>query len=239
MLAPGEGEVSMTRPKAIVSWSGGKDCLVALDRVRDQYDVAALLTTVTPEFGRVSMHGVRVELVEQQAASLGLPLRRAEIPWPCCNDDYEGVMRAAWANFQAQGVDHVICGDLYLEDIRRYREERLFGAAACVFPLWGEGTHPLSREFLARGYRAVVCCVDTRALPATFAGRPYDEHFLADLPGGVDPCGENGEFHTFVHDGPTFAQPVPFRLGDIKLREERFAYCDLLPDNAGRPPHPL
>jgi uncharacterized protein (TIGR00290 family) len=220
----------MTRPKAIVSWSGGKDCLLALDRARDRCDVVALLTTVTPEFGRVSMHGVRIELIEQQAASLGLPLHRAAIPWPCRNEDYERVMRAAWADFQAQGAEHVICGDLFLEDIRRYREERLFGPAACVFPLWGEGTHSLARAFLDQGYEAVVCCVDTLVLPAAFAGRPYDEFFLADLPPGVDPCGERGEFHTFVHAGPTFARPVRFTLGERTLRDERFAYCDLVPE---------
>ena len=220
----------MAHPKAIVSWSGGKDCLLALDRARADYDVAALLTTVTPAFGRVSMHGVRVGLVEEQARRLGLPLHRVDLPWPCRNDDYERTMRAAWDGFRADGVTAAICGDLFLEDIRRYREDRLFGKAACVFPLWGEGTHPLSRRFLDRGYRATVCCVDTTALPATFAGRPYDEYFLADLPPGVDPCGERGEFHTFVHDGPGFAHPVRIRLGERTLRDERFSYCDLVPE---------
>ena len=138
-------------------------------------------------------------------------------------------MKGAWAEAQLQGVDAVICGDLFLEDVRRYREEHLFGAQACVFPLWHRPTRELAREFIGLGFRAVLCCVDTQALPADFAGREFDEALLRDLPASVDPCGESGEFHTFVHAGPLFETPIAFECGERVLREERFSYCDLLP----------
>ena len=217
------------KPKALVSWSGGKDCMLALWHARASYDVVALLTTVTREFGRISMHGVRVELLRQQAASLGISLEIVEIPHPCTNVIYEQAMKKAWAHAQAQGIDRVICGDLFLEDVRRYREERLFGAEPCVFPLWRRSTSELAREFMSLGFRAVLCCVDTQALPADFAGREYDEALLRNLPASVDPCGENGEFHTFVHAGPLFKTPIAFQRGERVLREQRFSYCDLLP----------
>jgi uncharacterized protein (TIGR00290 family) len=216
------------KPKALVSWSGGKDCLLALWHARQAFDIVALLTTVTREFDRVSMHGVRVELLRRQAESLGVPLRMVEIPHPCNNAIYELAMKDAWAEAQLQGVEAVICGDLFLEDIRRYREERLFGAQACVFPLWQRPTRELACEFIGLGFRAVLCCVDTQALPADFAGREFDEALLRDLPARVDPCGENGEFHTFVHAGPLFKTPVAFQRGERVLREERFSYCDLV-----------
>jgi uncharacterized protein (TIGR00290 family) len=217
------------KPKAIVSWSGGKDCMLALWHARASFDIAALLTTVTRDFDRISMHGVRVELLRRQAESLAVPLHIVEIPHPCSNAIYEQAMTNAWAEQQSRGIEAVICGDLFLEDVRRYREERLFGEKACVFPLWHRPTGELAREFIRFGFRAVLCCVDTQTLPAHFAGRDFDESLLNDLPAGVDPCGENGEFHTFVHDGPTFQTPIPFNRGERVLREQRFSYCDLLP----------
>ncbi|MBI2805470.1 MAG: adenine nucleotide alpha hydrolase [Planctomycetes bacterium] len=216
------------KPKALVSWSGGKDCLLALWHARAAFDVTALLTTVTAEFGRISIHGVRVELLHLQAASLGIPVRIVEIPYPCPNAIYESVMRDAWRQAQSEGIHHAICGDLFLEDVRRYREERLFGNNACVFPLWQRPPLDVAHEFLTLGFRAVLCCVDTQTLPAEFAGRPYDDALLRDLPAGVDPCGENGEFHTFVHAGPVFRTPIQFEYGARVLREGRFAYCDLV-----------
>ena len=218
------------RSPAIICWSGGKDCMLALWHARDAYDIGTLLTTVTREFDRISMHGVRVELLRQQAESLGIPLRMVAIPYPCSNAIYEQAMKDAWAEAQQQGVEAVICGDLFLEDVRRYREDRLFGSQGCVFPLWRRSTPELAREFIAMGFRAVLCCVDTQALPADFAGREFDESLLRDLPASVDPCGENGEFHTFVYAGPAFKTPIAFELGERVLREERFAYCDLVAD---------
>jgi uncharacterized protein (TIGR00290 family) len=217
------------QPKALISWSGGKDCMLALWHARQAFDIVALLTTVTREFNRISMHGVRVGLLQRQAESLGIPLRTVEIPHPCSNAIYEQAMTDAWAQAHLQGVAAVICGDLFLEDVRRYREDRLFGAKACVFPLWHRPTRELAGEFIGLGFRAVLCCVDTQALPADFAGREFDEALLRDLPASVDPCGENGEFHTFVHAGPLFKTPIAFERGERVLREERFSYCDLLP----------
>ena len=217
------------KPQAIISWSGGKDCMLALWHARDAYEVAALLTTVTREFDRISMHGVRVELLRMQADRLGKTLRIVEIPHPCTNAIYEQAMADAWTDAKQQGIEAVICGDLFLEDVRRYREERLFGADACVFPLWRRPTSEVAHEFLDLGFRAVLCCVDTQALPADFAGREYDETLLAELPAAVDPCGENGEFHTFVYAGPLFQAPIPLERGERVLRDGRFSYCDLLP----------
>jgi len=203
--------------------------MLALAYARAAFDIVALLTTVTRDFDRISMHGVRVELLHRQADRLGIPLRKVEIAHPCSNKIYEREMKAAWAEAQSRGAQAMICGDLFLEDVRRYREERLFGSEACVFPLWHQSTAELAREFIGMGFRAVLCCVDTWALPTDFAGREFDESLLRDLPPGVDPCGENGEFHTFVHAGPLLKAPIAFQRGERVLREERFMYCDLLP----------
>lgn len=218
------------RERAIVFWSGGKDCALALDEAWVEFDVVALLTTVTATYDRISMHGVRRELLLRQAASLGVPVRVIEISAGCTNDEYERSTRAALEEFAAAGVTVAICGDLFLEDVRKYREERLFPPGMRgVFPLWNRPTAELAREFIKRGFKAVLCCVDTQALEARFVGRPYDESLLAELPAGVDPCGENGEFHTFVADGPDFATPIAYELGERTLRDERFAFCDLVP----------
>jgi uncharacterized protein (TIGR00290 family) len=219
----------MSEP-AIVLWSGGKDSALALYEARRQYDIVALLTTITEEYDRISMHGVRTALLDQQATSIGHPLHRVGIPPVCVNDVYEQRMREAMERYVRQGVRTVVCGDLFLEDIRRYREEKLaLVGMTPVFPLWGRDTRKLARAFLDLGFRAVLCCVDGEKLDGNFAGREYDERLLAELPAPVDPCGENGEFHTFVFDGPLFANRVPFEVGSRVLRDRRFWYCDLIP----------
>jgi uncharacterized protein (TIGR00290 family) len=216
------------KPKAVVCWSGGKDSALALWKAAPAYDVVGLVTTITESFQRVSMHGVRRELVEQQAQALGLPLHLVSVPWPCTNEIYEERMRAAFANLIAAGVEKVICGDIFLEDVRRYREERLLGPNMGVFPLWHIDTRELMRQFCAAGFRAVLCCVDNQALPAEFAGRSLDDQLVRDLPAGADPCGENGEYHSFVYAAPMFAREIGIECGERVLRDGRFAYCDLL-----------
>ena len=215
------------KPKAIVSWSGGKDCSLALYHARRDFDIVGLLTTVTVPFQRISMHGVRRELLESQAEQMGLPVHVVEIPYPCDNTTYEAAMSEAWNQAKAEGIKHVVCGDIFLADVRRYREERLFGQPACVFPLWNRPSNELAREFVELGFQAVLCCVDTQALSAEFAGRAFDERLLRDLPANIDPCGENGEFHTFVNAGPIFRAAIPIELGERVLRDQRFAYCEI------------
>lgn len=217
------------KEKAIVCWSGGKDCAMALDDARHDYEIVSLLTTVTRGYDRISMHGVRVELLIRQAASLGQALEQVTISPACGNEEYEAGMRAAFDRYVRAGVTAVICGDLFLEDVRRYREKLLPVGLKGVFPLWKRDTAALARAMIAAGWQAVVCCVDTQALDASFAGRLFDERFLQDLPPGADPCGENGEFHTFVFDGPGMSRPIGWRPGEQVLRENRFQYCDLLP----------
>jgi uncharacterized protein (TIGR00290 family) len=186
-----------------------------------------LLTTVTEEYDRISMHGVRTSLLEQQAQSLGCELQVVKISKACTNDEYEKKMMSALDNFQTTGIRSVVCGDIFLEDVRRYREERILKGWKGVFPLWKQDTTELARRFIEVGFRAVLCCVDTAVLDRSFAGREYDEKLLAELPAGVDPCGENGEFHTFVFDGPIFAKPVGITTGESVLRDERFWFCDI------------
>jgi uncharacterized protein (TIGR00290 family) len=221
----------MSIPKALVAWSSGKDSAWALHEVRraGSLEVVGLLTTVTAEFERVSMHAVRERLLDLQAASLGLPCRKVRIPWPCPNEAYEAEMASAIADARAAGVSHVVFGDLFLEDVRAYREAKLAGTGvAPVFPLWGRGTAGLAREMLRGGLRATLTCVDPRALDPAFAGRDFDEALLAGLPEGVDPCGERGEFHTFAWAGPMFSAPVPVTKGEVVTREG-FVFADLLP----------
>jgi len=193
------------------------------------YQIAALLTTVTDGFDRISMHGVRVALLEQQAAALGLPLQKVYIPPGATNAVYEARLGMALATYQQEGVRAIAFGDLFLADIRRYREQYLAGLGmAGVFPIWGRDTAQLARTLLALGFRAVTVCVDPRVLDVSFVGQIIDEHFLRQLPPSVDPCGENGEFHSFVFDGPLFRRPVPFVTGAVVLRDS-FYFCDLLP----------
>jgi uncharacterized protein (TIGR00290 family) len=220
-----------TPPRALLSWSGGKDSALALHRLRETgaVRVDGLLTTVTDAYDRVSMHGVRRALLDAQAAALGLPLRTVRIPPGCSNHEYEARTGAALAAWAGDGGGAVAFGDLFLEEIRAYRERLLTPhALAPVFPLWGEDTAALARRFVALGFRAVLVCVDPRQLDARFAGRAYDDALLEELPTGVDPCGENGEFHTFVHDGPVFRAPVPVTPGEVVARDG-FVFADLLP----------
>ena len=217
------------KEKAVVSWSGGKDCALALHDVQQEFDIVALVTTVTEGYDRISMHGVRAILLERQARSLKCELRKVVISQVCSNDEYETKMRAALDEYRQGGVSSVICGDLFLEDVRRYREERLLQGLRGVFPLWKQDTAQLAQRFIALGFQAILCCVDTTVLDESFAGRRFDQQLLDDLPPGVDPCGENGEFHTFVFDGPNMAEPIECGLGERVLREGRFCYCDIVP----------
>jgi uncharacterized protein (TIGR00290 family) len=216
----------MTR--AILAWSGGKDAAWALQVARGEgIEVVAFLTTVTG--GRVAMHDVRTELIEAQAAAAGLPLRKVPLPWPCANAVYEGAMRAELARARAEGIEAIVFGDLFLADIRAYREKLLEGTGVRpVFPLWRRDTGKLAREMISAGLRASLVCVDLQKLPASFAGRELDERLLAELPTSCDPCGENGEFHTFAWAGPMFATAIPVRRGPVEHRGE-FAFADLLP----------
>lgn len=218
--------------KAIFCWSSGKDSALAFHEIRamPDYEIVALLTTITEVYDRISLHGVRRCLVEQQAASLGTPLEKVFIPPEANNGQYEARMAEALARYQAAGVTAVVFGDIFLEDLRQYREEKLapLGLKA-VFPLWKGDTRALLQRFVQSGLKAVTTCVDTRVLGQEFVGREIDASFVADLPAGVDPCGENGEYHSFAYDGPLFRQPITFTRGEKVLRDERFYYCDLVP----------
>jgi uncharacterized protein (TIGR00290 family) len=220
------------RPRPVLlSWSGGKDSTLALERLGRSADwrVARFLTTVTEQYDRISMHGVRRSLLEAQADALGLPLTVVSIPAAASNESYEDRMGVALEEVRAEGITTVGFGDLFLEDVRRYRETMLAPVGMeAVFPLWGLNTTELARGFVERGYRAILTCVDTSQIPGDFAGRDFDDPLLNDLPPAADPCGENGEFHTFVHDGPLFRHPVGCTRGGRVLREDRFMYQDLL-----------
>lgn len=228
----------MSEP-VLVAWSGGKDSALALLAVlaHPSLQVEALLTTVTREYDRISVHGVRRSLLHAQVHALGLPLLEMEIPAGCDNATYEASLATALTSARTRNPDVHRCvfGDLYLADVRRYREERLASLGMKpVFSLWGRDTGELAHEFIDRGFRAWVVCVDSTQLPAAFSGREYDASFLAELPAGVDPCGENGEFHTFVFDGPLFRERVEFTIGETVVRDERFVYTDLVatPDSS-------
>jgi uncharacterized protein (TIGR00290 family) len=212
-----------------LAWSGGKDSALALCELRrDGVEPAALLTTVTEGYDRVSMHGVRRDLIRRQAAAVGVPLVEVTIPPDCVNAVYEERMAAAFAAPPLEDIGAMASGDLFLEDVRAYREQRLAAAGKdALFPLWGRDTNALAHEFVDAGFEAVVCCLDPRMLDPGFAGRPYDAGFLADLPDGVDPCGERGEFHTFVHSGPVFAEQVAVRIGEV-VERDGFVFCDLV-----------
>jgi uncharacterized protein (TIGR00290 family) len=222
------------REQIVLSWSGGKDSSLTLAALRAQprYEVVALLTSITSGYERVSIHGVRRELVELQARALGLPLLEVELTPHSSNDAYETAFLAALARVRQQfpAVRTIAFGDLYLQDVRAYRE-RLIRAADFdgLFPLWGRDTRALAEHFIEARFRAHLVCVDTTQIAATFAGRAFDRALLADLPPTADPCGEGGEFHTFVSDGPIFDRVIPVRLGETVLRDERFAFRDLLP----------
>jgi uncharacterized protein (TIGR00290 family) len=218
---------------ALLSWSGGKDSALAFRELsRDpHYEVRSLLTTVTEGYDRISMHGVRISLLDQQAKALGLPLVKVAIPQSANNEQYESKMREVLTRERANGITTVAFGDIFLEDIRRYREEKLSQVGMKgIFPIWKRDTRELALEFINAGFRAILTCVDSKQLDSSFVGRTFDRSLLEVLPSKVDPCGENGEFHTFVYAGPIFSQPIPVRKGEIVLRENRFYFCDLLPD---------
>jgi uncharacterized protein (TIGR00290 family) len=223
----------MTRPKALLSWSSGKDCAWSLHvaRLQGDLEIVGLLTTFNAQFDRVAMHGVRRALVETQARATGLPLWDIPLPWPCSNEEYESRMAGAIARARGEGITHMLFGDLFLEDIRAYRESKLQGTGITpVFPIWGAraDTATLAHTMQSAGVRAMLSCVDSKQLDARFAGREWNPQLLAELPPSVDPCGENGEFHTFCHAGPMFAAPIAVTAGEVVVREQ-FVYADLLP----------
>ncbi len=202
---------------------------MALYRIREsnEFEINCLLTTVTDQFHRVSMHGVREELLDLQAKAVSLPLQKVMIPYPCPNQVYEEKMANALSALKVKRVTHAVFGDLFLEDIRKYREKNLARINIMpVFPLWLENTKALAREMMRVGFRAIVTCVDPRKLDASFAGREFDESFLRELPSGVDPCGENGEFHTFVFDGPMFKNPIRVKVGE-RVQRNGFQFADV------------
>ena len=219
------------RPRAWLAWSSGKDSAWALhvSRQRGDVEVVALLTTVNRTHERVAMHAVRETLLDRQAAAAGLPLVKVPIPSPCSNEVYEQAMSEAMARARAEGVWHVVFGDLFLEDVRAYREKQLAGCGMTpIFPLWGVDTHRLAEEMLAGGLSAYLTCVDPRKLDRTFAGRRFDAALLAALPPSVDPCGEKGEFHSFVNAGPMFREEIPVALGEV-VERDGFVFADVLP----------
>jgi uncharacterized protein (TIGR00290 family) len=214
-----------------MSWSSGKDSTMALDVVRrdEDIDVVALLVTMNAAADRVAMHAVRRTLVEAQADRLGLALNVIEIPSPCTNEVYELRMSEAIDSALADGIEHFVFGDLFLEDVRSYREEKLAGTGISpLFPLWGRPTDTLAQSMIDSGVKAVVTCVDPSHISASFAGRFFDASLLADLPASVDPCGERGEFHTFVFDGPGFSSPIDIEVGEV-VERDGFSFCDLRP----------
>jgi len=222
--------VSVPAPrKCLLAWSSGKDSawsLLALRRV--DVLVVGLLTTINQAFDRVAMHAVRRSLLDAQARSIGIPLWPVPLPWPCSNEDYERIMAEVCRQAKAEGIECVAFGDLFLPEVRAYRERQLAGTGLTpLFPLWGLPTGALAREMLAGGLKARITCVDPKVLPPTFAGREFDQALLADLPAGVDPCGEKGEFHTFAYNGPVFREPIPISRGEV-VERDGFVFADLL-----------
>jgi uncharacterized protein (TIGR00290 family) len=222
------------RPKALIAWSSGKDSAWALHEARraGDYDIVGALTTVTGTFTRVSIHGLREELLRAQLAAAGLPATIVRIPYPCPNEVYEREMGAAMAQAKADGITHVIFGDLFLEDVRAYREQKMAGTGITpVFPIWGRPTDALAREMIASGVEATLVAVDRKRLAADFAGRAFDADLLAAFPPGIDPCGENGEFHSFVSAGPMLKGKIAVKIGE-RVDRDGMAYADVLPNSA-------
>lgn len=231
------------KEKALFSWSGGKDSALALYELmkRADYEIAALLTVLTADHDRTSMHGVRRVLLEQQAQSLGFALEKVLISENSSDQEYECKMRDVLEKYQAAGICSVVFGDVFLEDLRKHRENNLSKIGMTgVFPIWKTDTAELAHTFIDAGFKAVITCVDSNVLDKMFIARLFDEQFLSELPSGVDPCGENGEFHSFVYDGPMFRHSIQYTTGEIVLREKRFYYCDLVPsENAPAVPRLL
>jgi uncharacterized protein (TIGR00290 family) len=231
------GLMAKAKARGLLAWSSGKDSAWALHvlRQRGDVEVVGLLTTINAAADRVAMHAVRSELLRAQADAVGLPLWTVPIPSPCSNEEYEAAMAAAVRRARDEGISAIAFGDLFLEDVRRYREQNLSGSGiAPLFPIWGTPTDTLSVRMIAAGLRARLTCVDPRVLDARFAGREFDAALLAELPASVDPCGERGEFHTFAYDGPMFARPVALRAGDVVTRDG-FTFADLVPITDGGP----
>lgn len=217
--------------KALMSWSSGKDSAWAFHKLQQnpEIDIVGLFCTVNKEFDRVAMHGVRVELLQKQAKSIGLPLEIIEIPNPCSNSEYEKIMGQFVERVKIAKIEYFAFGDLFLEDIRNYREEKLQGSGIKpIFPIWGIPTDELSREMISNGLRTVITCINPKQIPKEFVGREFDESFLDSLPETIDPCGENGEFHSFVFDGPMFKEQIEITVGDIVHRDD-FIFADVLP----------
>jgi len=222
--------MSTARARTLLSWSSGKDSAWALHVLRghSDYDVVGLLTTMNETHGRVAMHAVRRDLLQAQARAVGLPLWEVPIPWPCSNDAYEAAMSTALDRARADGITVMAFGDLFLEDVRAYREQQLAGTdIRPVFPLWQRPTATLARDMVNGGLKARLTCVDPKQLSRTFAGRDFDLSLLDDLPASVDPCGERGEFHSFAYEGPMFQSPIPIRSGDV-VERDGFVFADLL-----------
>jgi uncharacterized protein (TIGR00290 family) len=220
-----------SKTKILLSWSSGKDSAWALHLLRQQprYEIVGLLTTINSAFDRVAMHSTRHSLVEMQAQAAGLPLLAVPLPWPCSNQEYERIMKDVCTGAVDQGVTAIAFGDLFLADIRAYRERQLQGTGLePLFPVWQIPTGQLARQMIAAGLRAKLVCVDPKKLAPEFAGRDFDLQLLADLPAEVDPCGENGEFHSFVHAGPMFDRPITVAAGE-RVERDGFCFCDLVP----------
>jgi uncharacterized protein (TIGR00290 family) len=218
--------------KVLFSWSGGKDSAIALYEIQKSksYEILALLTTITEDYDRVSMHGLRRSLLERQANSLGISLEKVFITKDASNEEYESKMKEALLRYKNAGVHSVVFGDIFLQDVRKYREENLSKIGMNgVFPIWRRNTTALAHTFIDLGFKAVTICIDSNVLDKRFAARDFDKQFLSELPPTVDPCGENGEFHSFVFDGPIFKENILFKKGEIVLRDNRFYYCDLIP----------
>lgn len=217
----------------VLSWSGGKDCSFALYEMQKDpsFRIKGLLTTLSRVYDRISMHGVRRELLEMQVRETGQKLNMIFLPEKPDNETYQRLMHEKMQEYTAEGIKHIAFADLFVEDIKAYREEQMKKAGMqAVFPLWRRNTSKLALEFIDKGFKAIVSCVDTTQLHTSFAGRQYNKNFLDALPAGVDPCGENGEFHTFVYDGPLFKNSLKIKTGDMELRDQRFYFCDLKPN---------
>ena len=220
----------MTKP-LVVSWSGGKDSTLALNEIlnNSDYEVHTLITTVTEGYDRISIHGVRNERLEKQVQSIGLPLHKVSIPKDSKNEQYESALKKVLLKFKNQGINEIVFGDIFLEDVKKYRDELLDRLdMKGVYPIWKKDSKQLASKFIELGFKAVTTCIDSQQIDKKFVGREYDSEFLNDLPGTADPCGENGEFHTFVYDGPLFNEKISFNKGEVVLRDNRFYYCDLI-----------
>lgn len=222
----------MATEKILFSWSGGKDSALALHSIKNSkdFEIVALLTTITADYDRISMHGVRRELLEKQAESIGIPLEKVTISKKSGNEEYEDKMEAVLLQYKNEGVTSVAFGDIFLEDLKKYREENLakIGMKG-LFPLWKQKSYILAKKLIDLRFKAIITCVDSKQLDGNFCGREYDSALLSDLPKNIDCCGENGEFHTFVYAGPIFKNEIPIKKGEIVLRDEQFYFCDLVP----------